>query len=404
MNLAYHDIRRHWGRFLGTSLGIGLLFTVVLAMAGIYAGLVEDATSLARTMDADLWVVEHNTKGPFADASRIDPSLERRVAAVPGVASARSYNFETMQRKHGARDLRFAIVGLSWPESRGEDLPLIAGRGLDQSHGEAIADAKLGLPIGETLRLAARDYRIVGLTRDVLTTGGEPALFLTIRDAQLVSQDQPSAAVRLERERALARLTATDLGRGRPALEALIVDPRAARPGFADPPLNAVLVRLRSHDRSDEVRATLASWGDISVYSQADEERLLLQGVVKKARVQIGLFSLILTFTAAVLVAMVIYNMAVDKTRDIAILKLIGSPVRRLTMMVLQQAWLLGLMAYGCALLISKYSFPHFARRTILTTEILTIAPLLVLVVTTLGSIFGVVHALRVDVGQVLEG
>ena len=404
MNLAYHDVRRHFGRFVGTAFGLGMLFTVVLAMAGIYAGLVEDATSLARTMGADLWVVEHDTRGPFADASRLDPSLEGRVAAIPGVASARSYTYETVQHRHGAKDLRFAILGLSWPETRGESLPLVAGRPLSQSHGEAIADAKLGLQIGESLRLATRDYRIVGLTRGVLTTGGEPAFFLSIADAQLVSQNQPTATIRLERERALARLTTTDLGRSQPGLEAIIVDPRAVRPGLAAPPISAVLVRLQSADRATAVRATIASWGDATVYSQADEERLLLQGVVKRARVQLGLFSIILTITAAVLVAMVIYNMAVDKTRDIAILKLMGSPVRRLMMMVLEQAWLLGILAYGFALLISHYSFPHFARRTVLTTDILIAAPLLVLTVTTLGSVFGIVHALRVDVGQVLEG
>ena len=74
MILALHDIRRGWARFLGTGFGLGLLFTVVLAMAGIYAGVVEDAVALARAMNADLWVVQEGTRGPFADASTADPS------------------------------------------------------------------------------------------------------------------------------------------------------------------------------------------------------------------------------------------------------------------------------------------------------------------------------------------
>jgi putative ABC transport system permease protein len=46
MNLAVRDVRRHLPRFLGTAAGLGLLLTVVIAMQGIYAGMVDDATLL----------------------------------------------------------------------------------------------------------------------------------------------------------------------------------------------------------------------------------------------------------------------------------------------------------------------------------------------------------------------
>lgn len=35
MNLAFRDLRHHPGRFVATSAVIGLLFSVVLAMAGL---------------------------------------------------------------------------------------------------------------------------------------------------------------------------------------------------------------------------------------------------------------------------------------------------------------------------------------------------------------------------------
>ena len=38
--------------------------------------LVADATGLLQSMHADLWVVQRGTRGPFADTSRVDPSLE----------------------------------------------------------------------------------------------------------------------------------------------------------------------------------------------------------------------------------------------------------------------------------------------------------------------------------------
>ena len=81
MNLALRDVRRHLGRFLGTAGGLGLLLTVVVAMQGIYAGMVDDATILARAMRADLWIVQRDTRGPFAEGSRLDPSVEARATS-----------------------------------------------------------------------------------------------------------------------------------------------------------------------------------------------------------------------------------------------------------------------------------------------------------------------------------
>ena len=52
MNLAYRDIRHNLFRFLLTCLGLGLLLGVVLAMIGIYKGLVVDAlTGSGRVVD-----------------------------------------------------------------------------------------------------------------------------------------------------------------------------------------------------------------------------------------------------------------------------------------------------------------------------------------------------------------
>ena len=71
MNLATKDIRHNLGRFALTSLGIGMLLMVVMGMGGIYRGVVEDATLLIDRVDADLWIVQRNTRGPFAELSRV---------------------------------------------------------------------------------------------------------------------------------------------------------------------------------------------------------------------------------------------------------------------------------------------------------------------------------------------
>ena len=54
MNLAYRDVRHNLGRFIVTCLGLSLLLGVVLAMIGIYRGLIADALELVETMDAQV--------------------------------------------------------------------------------------------------------------------------------------------------------------------------------------------------------------------------------------------------------------------------------------------------------------------------------------------------------------
>ncbi len=403
MNLALRDVRRHVGRFVGTAAGLGLLLTVVIAMQGIYAGMVDDATLLTRAMHADLWVVQRDTKGPFAEGSRLDPTIERRAASVPGVRSARAYTYQLIQREHRGAVMRIALVGLGWPDDRGQSLSLVRGRGLSQPHGELIVDASLGLDVGETVVLADEPYRVVGLTRNALTSGGDSVAFMSVADTQLVALEQPAEAMELERARVIDRLRRTELGRGQPALEELVTDPRWRAPAVSSPPLAAVLVQVDPH-RIEEVRSTLAGWGDVTVYSQAEEEQLLLGGVVQRARMQIGLFSVILTLTATVVVMMVLYNLTLEKTHDLAILKLMGAQRSRLLGMVLQQAWLLGAIGYGIAFAIGELAYPAFPRRVVITETISLVAPLVTFVVVTLASMLGLTHVMRVDPSTALEG
>ncbi len=61
MNLALRDVRHNLFRFVLTCLGLSLLMAVVLAMIGIYNGLVADALNIVRAPRAELWVVESGT-------------------------------------------------------------------------------------------------------------------------------------------------------------------------------------------------------------------------------------------------------------------------------------------------------------------------------------------------------
>ena len=88
ISLAGRDILHSWGKFVFTGVGLGLLIGVTLVMAGVYRGMVDDGKALLDNSGADLWVVQRDTLGPYAESSSINDDLYRTLLAMPGVAEA----------------------------------------------------------------------------------------------------------------------------------------------------------------------------------------------------------------------------------------------------------------------------------------------------------------------------
>ena len=402
MNLAFKDIRKNLGRFVMTTIGIGMLLMIVMGMAGIYRGLLEDATFLINKIGADLWIVQQDTRGPFAELSRVPTSLVYRAQAVPGVASAREFVFHTIQREHRGALLRMSILGLSWPEDKGDWLQLVAGRPLRENHYEMIADKSLGLELGEKLRLGKDEYTIVGITAGMVSTGGDGMAFTTLLDSQAIQFDSPSEAIRLERAARDGRGQVSEVFLQQPQLTERLALPASQIPAIATPSLSAVLVTIKPGADLDKIQSLIESWQDVSVYTTAGQEDLLVQGIVDKARKQLFMFRVLLTIIAAIIMALIIYTLTLDKIYAIALLKLIGAPNRVILGMILQQSLLLGGLGYLVAYTVGMQLFPKFPRRVVLTNEDLIQLAIVVFVISILSSLMGIWKALKVEPNDVL--
>jgi putative ABC transport system permease protein len=402
MNLAVRDIRHNAGRFAFTTVGIGLLLMIVMGMGGIYRGLIHEATLLVDRVGADFWIVQGSTRGPFAEISRIPATLEDRVRAVPGAARARRFVSHTIQREHNGNPLRMVVQGLSWPDDRGDWVPLVAGRPLQQAHFEMIADQSLRLPLGSRIRLGKDVYEVVGLTSGMVGSSGDGLTFFTVSDAMAIQFDEPGEAVRLERAARRARVESVDLGRLQPLLLDRAAGLSSNIPAFAPPQVSAVLVTVQPGADEAAVRRTLANWPDITVYSTQEQKDLLLSGMVDKARRQLGLFRALLIIISTIIIALIIYTLTLDKIRDIALLKLIGARNSVICGLILQQSLLMGAFGYALAWWIGWYAFPHFPRLVLIDPSDLASLALIVVVISTLASLLGIWKALRVEPNTVL--
>jgi putative ABC transport system permease protein len=377
MNLAYRDIRHNLFRFLLTCVGLGLLLGVVLAMIGIYRGLVVDALTIARAPAVDLWVVEANTRGPFAEASRIPGDIREAVSRIAGVVSAGSITYQTVETEHRGDKLRLYVIGYE-PTRPGGPPEIIEGRTIGRSHYEMVADRSSGLILGDRIGLGRNVFSVVGLTRHQVNSGGDPAVYITLPDAQKLQFDLAPAAARVQ----LAR------GAG----------------GTSRDTVNAVVARLQPNSSPDAVAETVRRWKHLAAITQEAQELILTRSLVDRARRQIGLFTSLLLVVSAVIIALIIYTMTMEKLKQIATLKLIGAPDRTIVGMIVQQAMALGLIGFAIGATLIVVIKDYFPRRVVLEPDNVLVLGLIVFTVCLVSSGLGVRAALRVDPATALGG
>lgn len=377
MNLAYRDVRHNLFRFLLTCVGLSLLMGVVLAMSGIYRGIVVDALTVARSHAADVWVVEAATLGPFAEASRVPGDTREAVARIAGVTEAGSVNYQSVEAELAGRKVRLYVIGYE-PGRPGGPSEIVAGRPIARSHYELVVDRRSGLDLGDRLKLGRQTFHVVGHVQNMVSSGGDPVAYMTLLDSQKLQFELAPPAARQQLARG-AGTASTDT-------------------------INAVVARLHPGVTAESVADIVRRWKHLAAMTQAEQETLLSQSLVDRARRQIGLFMTLLLIVSAVIIALIIYMMTMEKLKQIATLKLIGAPDRKIVGMIVQQAMALGFIgfAFGAALIggIKDY----FPRRVVLEPDnVLTLAGI-IFVVCLLASGLAVRAALKVDPATALGG
>jgi len=396
MNLAIRDVRYHLGRFLLTALGVGLLLATVMAMGGIYRGMVEDALSIVRAPGADLWVVQKDTNGPFAESSRIPEDIYRVIRAVPGVREASPIAFQSLQLRVEGRALRVQLIGFR-PGALGAPPAVAEGRPIVRSRYDMLIDRKSEVPLGTEIRVGRLLFTVVGLTEGIVSNSGDPAAFVALRDAQEIQFQKANEAIRNDRARLAASLEEAPALRdvSPEALGGIVQDTRLA---------NAILVRLEAWADPGEVAARIERWNHYRALTTSEQEDVLAKSVIDRARQQILLFRIILLAVSTVIIGLIIYTLTMEKTRDIATLKIIGAPDWKIGGLILQQALVLGFLGYGLGAVLIGLAFEYFPRRVAIWPLDQAILLGIVLAICVLASLLGIRRALSIDPTTAMGG
>ena len=216
------------------------------------------------------------------------------------------------------------------------------GRALG-ANGEAVVDRSLGIGLGETLRLASTDYKIVGRTSGVRFNAGTPAVFITVKDAQKLVLD------------------------GLPLSSAIIL-----KGHLAEAPEG--LKVMTNAEVLEDLRRPL-----------------------DKATSTISFLRILLWIIAAGIIGSVLYLQALERTRDFAVFKATGVSSRSLMVGIAMQAIILAALSAVAALLIEAALAPTMDLAVEVPTSAYIALPIVAVVVGLLASLFGLRRAVTVD-------
>ncbi len=392
ISLARRDIVHSWGKFIFTGFGLGLLIGVTLTMAGLYRGMVDDGMALLENSGADLWVVQKDTLGPYAEPSGIPGDLWRGIRSTPGVAEAANVTYLTMQVGQGERDVRAMVVGITAGDAGLPGWPprLVAGRQVARGHYEAVADMATGFALGDTLRIRRHKYTVVGLTRRMVSSNGDPMVFIPIKDAQQAQFLKDNDAILMQRRR-----TEADPTLNRPGAPGLLDAVLNSQTGNNS--VNAVLVRVQPGYSEAQVAENIRRWQRLTVYDSEQMEAILIGKIIATAAKQIGMFLIILAIVSAAIVAFIIYTLTMDKIREIAVLKLLGTRNRTIAAMILQQSLMLGVFGFVVGKVAATFATPIFPRFILLIPADSLRGFAAVMVICALASVVAIRIALKVD-------
>jgi putative ABC transport system permease protein len=395
ISLAGRDIAHSAGKFALTGLGLGLLIGVTLTMAGVYRGMVDDAHALLNNSNADLWVVQKDTQGPYAEASSIKDDAVRGVRGMPGVLRASNVTYFTMQVQSPAgADVRAMVVGIEEGQP-GEPGYLLAGRQMTRGHYEAVADIKTGFSLGDRIQIRRHSFTVVGITQRMVSSGGDPMVFVGIKDAQDAQFLKDNDAILNDRAR-----NAANPAINRPGTPGLLEAVQASQSSSHN--VNAILVQVDQGTNPQEVAAPIRRWKHLQVYTRAAMEDILVAKLIATSAKQIGMFLVILAIVSAAIVAFIIYTMTMGKIREIAVLKLIGTRNITIANMILQQALGLGLIGFFGGKIAATLWAPVFPKYVLLLNQDAVTGLLITMGICALASTLAIRIALKVDPGEAI--
>ena len=263
------DLRMRARQFTIAVVGATLVFAMALMMAGLAGSFRAEVRRTVAAVGADYFVVPAGAGGPFTSPAEVDGRVLQIARHTAGVREADP--LVVVPAVTVASGSSKVLVHLIGAQPGGMGAPAVNVGRPATGPGDAVADVLTKLRVGQQFTIAGHIFHVVGRVRGYSYLAGTPTIYVTTAGAQAV---------------AFA---------GRPDVTALAIRGRPNRI-----PSQAALVTPKQ--------------------AETDLLRTLANGIRS-----LDVVTAFLWFVAVVIIGAVVYLSALERRRDFAVLKAIGS-------------------------------------------------------------------------------
>jgi putative ABC transport system permease protein len=343
--VSARDLQWRFLRFLLAAVAAGLVFGLALLMSGVSNSFSVEISNTVNALGSPTWIVRTGSPGPFTDPALFPTSAVDAIRRVPGVTAAdpmlvgRALTSGADTDKSGV----LSDVNVLGIVPGGVGAPaVVAGRSVS-GQSSVVVDDSLGARVGQRIALNGVLYNVVGLVDGVTYFAGEPAVFVTLQAAQRLNLGGEPLATAI-------------LARG---------SPRQSIPGF-------------------------------TVLNNADVRADLARPTAQAAKT-IQLIEALLWLVAAGIIGAIVYLQALERRRDFAVLKAVGTPSSFLFAGLMLQAVILAIGAAAIGILAETPMSRGSAMAVHLSPFDILAVPIVALLVGMAASVLPARQAARVD-------
>ena len=329
--LTLRDLAHRRLRFAVVTLLGAMVFALLFVMTGMVNQFNREPVDTARAIGADHWIIAEGVPGPFNGVSVLPATMADPSVGADGASVAAAVFSRTSLTGAGIEPDDLVLIGLPL----GNDRPAIAeGRGLE-ADGEVVIDETAGTTIGDTVQIGGQPLTVVGHTADTTLFAGFPVAFVTLP----VGQDLAFSS--------------------RAVISGLLVD----------------------GDIGTLPAGTKALDGD----EVAVDTRRPLEGAVAS----VDLVRALLWIMSGIIIGAVVYLSALERQRDFAVLKAVGTSTRALLASLVIQAVFIALAAVAVGAVIQLGLAPAFPLKVRVPASAFWQVPVIAVVVAVLASALG---------------
>ncbi|HJQ43503.1 MAG TPA: ABC transporter permease [Jatrophihabitantaceae bacterium] len=184
LTITLADLRYRYRQFLIAVVGAGVVMGMAVLLSGLAHGFSTEIQKTVGAVGADRWLLSEKANGRLTAVATFDERLVGALAAAPGVTDANGMIFLPQEVVgSGSKQITANVMGVG-SASRVLGLPrAVHGHGLSGRH-QAVVDARTHIRVGSSMQLGSTAFTVVGTVKDRTLGAGIPLVYIPLVDAQ----------------------------------------------------------------------------------------------------------------------------------------------------------------------------------------------------------------------------